>query len=249
MTDNTNTEENMNTTPSWRKLPGPWQDEASEASWYNHGLRCYITRPVPEMGHWCGYVDIPKGHPWFGMSYDDIDDKLVTIDVHIHGGLTYADDAQGYWRVGFDCAQAGDMVPGLDWQRDSDYIYRTQEWVINQTEKLAAGISSGFEDTLTGDPDADRWPKGEEPSPIPHISKRDADTIREAQDRVDTLRITVNRKRKHVWSLSAALSLDEVPYGLRSGLLDMLEDMTDELKDDESALNYAETQLRLVTPY
>lgn len=246
----TNTEENMNqNTPSWRNEPGPWDGESDGASWFSHGMRCFMVRPNPELGHWCGYVDIPKGHPWFGAHDDAINDKLSFIDVHIHGGLTYADEVEGCWRVGFDCAHSCDLVPG---HPGLGGVYRTEGWVRAETTKLAAGIAFGFEDTnepaFDAD-DTDRWPKGEEPSPIPHISERDADIIREAQERLDTLRTTIKRKRKHVWSLSAALSLDEVPYGLRSGLLDMLEDMTDELKDDESALNYAEIQLRLVTPY
>lgn len=61
------------------------------------------------IGFRCGYVRIPKGHPWHGKSYDE-------INARVHGGLTFsepdvpcdkggADDA---WWLGFDCSHHGD---------------------------------------------------------------------------------------------------------------------------------------------
>lgn len=61
------------------------------------------------LGYRCGYVRVPKGHPWHGKDYD-------SIAADAHGGLTFAepdkechgpgeDDA---WWVGFDCAHLGD---------------------------------------------------------------------------------------------------------------------------------------------
>lgn len=60
-------------------------------------------------GSRCGYIRIPKGHPWHGIHYNN-------IDADVHGGLTFAeadepcelpgdDDA---WWIGFDCAHLGD---------------------------------------------------------------------------------------------------------------------------------------------
>ncbi len=49
------------------------------------------------LGHLCGYLKVPDGHPWLGLSYSD-------IDCCVHGGLTFKEDN---W-VGFDCAHAGD---------------------------------------------------------------------------------------------------------------------------------------------
>lgn len=62
-------------------------------------------------GYRCGYVRVPKGHPWHGADYND-------LNVDCHGGVTFveedepcgkggADDA--YW-VGFDCAHSGDAA-------------------------------------------------------------------------------------------------------------------------------------------
>lgn len=34
------------------------------------------------MGHLCGYIGVPKGHPWYGKDHD-------MIEANVHGGLTY----------------------------------------------------------------------------------------------------------------------------------------------------------------
>lgn len=51
------------------------------------------------MGYRCGYVGIPKGHPWYGKGYDELCPE-------VHGGLTYADlsEDESVWWMGFDCA-------------------------------------------------------------------------------------------------------------------------------------------------
>ncbi len=63
-----------------------------------------------------GYVAIPKGHPMFGMDYDNIHQNF---DVDVHGGLTFAtliakkdkrfpDEFIGMWVIGFDCNHYND---------------------------------------------------------------------------------------------------------------------------------------------
>ena len=60
-------------------------------------------------GYRCGYVRVPKGHPWHGSDNEE-------VPAIMHGGCTFAeadvscdkpgdDDA---WWIGFDCAHAGD---------------------------------------------------------------------------------------------------------------------------------------------
>jgi hypothetical protein len=49
------------------------------------------------MGHRCGYVTVPDGHPCAGKDYNE-------LNVDVHGGLTYALDNQ----FGFDCAHLYD---------------------------------------------------------------------------------------------------------------------------------------------
>lgn len=64
-----------------------------------------------DIGFRTGYIRVPKGHPWFHKSYDD-------IDCDVHGGLTYSDKgppgkipkfSYGWW-VGFDCGHAYDCA-------------------------------------------------------------------------------------------------------------------------------------------
>jgi hypothetical protein len=98
-----------------------WKDEPSHEDFEAHGLKCRIRR-VSWSGHLCGYVGVPKTHPWFGKGYDadvpasrallerPIDvDKIGAINllcagepteeatrivllIDVHGGLTYADE-------------------------------------------------------------------------------------------------------------------------------------------------------------
>lgn len=113
---------------------GPWTTEPDKAQWVDPdtGLDCLIVRN--RGGALCGYVGVPVEHPAFGQDYND-------VDVHVHGGLTYADTCQQegeagepsggichvplpgrpheiYW-LGFDCAHAWDLSPGMrDWERE-----------------------------------------------------------------------------------------------------------------------------------
>jgi hypothetical protein len=78
------------------------------------------------LGYRCGYICIPKGHPWFSKDYDD-------IDAFVHGGLTFAryDDEDSYW-IGFDCAHYNDAPDPLlpaTYRLHSDGVVRTQEYV------------------------------------------------------------------------------------------------------------------------
>lgn len=66
---------------------------------------------VGPLAHRCGYVRVPKGHPWHGKDY-------YSIEASVHGGLTFAEADMpcgkggaddGYW-VGFDCAHCGDRA-------------------------------------------------------------------------------------------------------------------------------------------
>jgi len=92
------------------------------------------------MGHHCGYVAIPKSHPWFGKDYSDKVsvpkevisretniDKIgvlnllcadeptedtceIVLAVDVHGGITYAEPEGEQWVFGFDCAHFGDAL-------------------------------------------------------------------------------------------------------------------------------------------
>jgi hypothetical protein len=118
-----------------------------------YGFPCLIHRAP--LGHWCGYVAVPPGHPWHGKDiWCSSDDG---IDAPVHGGLTYADKCSGeichvakpgepddVWWLGFDCAHSGDLCPGtraslLQCGVDAfGYeVYRDISYVTAETQRLA----------------------------------------------------------------------------------------------------------------
>ena len=91
-----------------------------------HGLR--ILGIARHMGWRCGYVRIPRSHPFYGM--DDRDEELWTIPVH--GGFTFAGralDDSGWW-LGFDCMHLGDgpdtdlIIDELRKAHYMEYLYK-----------------------------------------------------------------------------------------------------------------------------
>jgi hypothetical protein len=111
--------------------PGPWQDEPDKIQWIDEatGLDCLIHRG--SIGALCGYVGVPKGHPAYGVGYDDV--KVAGEWPDVHGGLTYADRCQetddesdgichvpepgrphDVWWLGFDCGHSGDICPKIE---------------------------------------------------------------------------------------------------------------------------------------
>jgi hypothetical protein len=105
------------------------------------GLQCMTT--ISPMGIPCGYVGLPKEHPYFGKHYDDIE------NIEVHGGLTFSgyweeiDDKELYW-YGFDCGHAWDM--DMDYSRGQQmgghsiplyHSNKSSEFVEEQTRRLA----------------------------------------------------------------------------------------------------------------
>lgn len=87
-----------------------------------------------------GYVQLPTGHPWQGLGYDE-------MPVEVHGGLTFQ---SGRW-IGFDTAHAGDC-----WGTEYDshglsdrlsYVAWARTWdlsdVIEETRRLADAVLAG----------------------------------------------------------------------------------------------------------
>jgi hypothetical protein len=136
---------------------GPWDAEPeNRVEWRHEGVPCLLVRH-PRYGHWCGYAAVEPGHPWHGKDYDD-------VPVDVHGGLTYADkcgaipavchvpqpgEPDDVWWLGFDCAHARDMSPGMwgpgMWWRVSDEVYRDQRYVQQQTDALAEQVIAARE--------------------------------------------------------------------------------------------------------
>jgi hypothetical protein len=66
----------------------------------------------------------------------------VGLCFDVHGGLTYAQEKNGFWRFGFDCAHAGDHAPYRgDEPRHGD-VYRDEAFVTAETESLARQLKA-----------------------------------------------------------------------------------------------------------
>ena len=88
--------------------PGEWVDEPDVFRFEHAGFSCWALRicawdgPKQDylaLGHWCGYVMIPKDHPWHGMDFF----KPDLPDISVHGGITFCkfNDKNEFW-IGFD---------------------------------------------------------------------------------------------------------------------------------------------------
>jgi hypothetical protein len=145
---------------------GPWDGEPDKVQWPDEatGLPCLAVRHK-RLGHWCGYVGVAEGHPWYRVDYDD-----TGVDVDVHGGLTFAEmclpdadesrdichvpaagEPDHVWWLGFDCAHGRDWSPGdaarageedCPWTRFVVQEYRTLGYVQQQCAKLAAQIKA-----------------------------------------------------------------------------------------------------------
>ncbi len=81
------------------------------------GLLCRFLRHP--LGFVCGYVGVPRNHPFFGDEYH------AHEELEVHGGLTFSGELFGreLWWFGFDCGHARDMLPdggALDWMLTDD---------------------------------------------------------------------------------------------------------------------------------
>lgn len=97
----------------------------------SHGLNCLSL--YVNSSHWCGYVEVPEGHPAWGRSE-------VENDMSVHGGITWsrgispqAIETDSWW-FGFDCAHAGDVTAYFSGPND---VYRTEEYVMAECKSLA----------------------------------------------------------------------------------------------------------------
>lgn len=107
------------TTP-WGPWPaGPWSEEPDDVDGVDPATGYVYALRRNDFGFWCGYVCLPRRHPWHGRHYED--PKLPEFPVH--GGLTFSDswiarsgpraDTEGAWWLGFDCGHGFDVVPAF----------------------------------------------------------------------------------------------------------------------------------------
>lgn len=111
-----------------------WMYELDYLEFKYKGYNCKIRR-VEHVRHLCGYVLLPKEHYLYGKEYCD-------IDIDCHGGLSYSEKENEYWVIGFDCAHACDLIPGLHEKAKSGSfgIYRNMGYVKSELRKIVNQI-------------------------------------------------------------------------------------------------------------
>ena len=123
---------------SWPE--GAWTKEPDAVVFQHRGFWCAVARHARQ-GNLVGYVRVPKGHPWYGVSDSQLYDAGANPDVH--GGLTYTaigeDGDDAGWFLGFDCAHLGDFSPNPAYQFGSlsDGVYRDVGYVYEECLSLA----------------------------------------------------------------------------------------------------------------
>jgi len=122
------------------ETPGPWDDEPDADDFKACGLKCVMSRH-PVMGHWCGHVGVPPGHPCFGK------DKSELANFDVHGGITFFGEEVagnvGRWWFGFNCGHLRDLSPGLDVEYHRPYeTYRDYSYVRAECERLSCQLAA-----------------------------------------------------------------------------------------------------------
>lgn len=123
------------------------------------------------MGHRCGYVGIPKGHPWFNLDTQHIGDNDACYvcgreapeewrgNIKVHGGLSWGKIEGDTYVVGFACDTTSDLAdPALNREkgkRDADDYQRlpqswersvkTTEFCVDECKKLCQAIQAKWE--------------------------------------------------------------------------------------------------------
>ncbi|GIV86118.1 MAG: hypothetical protein KatS3mg054_0147 [Chloroflexus sp.] len=131
-----------------RKLRELVKEEGREHQFSHCGLACYIRRHVYH-GYWQGFVRVSFNHPWFGKRPNELPDTSSIV----HGGITYADNCiipfnfnesigkvdRSVWWFGWNAGHKGDLA--LSYVRLGG-VYRTKEFALEQTKKLAEFLHS-----------------------------------------------------------------------------------------------------------
>lgn len=123
----------------WAVGSEPWANEPDREEWTSAGgSRCVVRRL--DMGCWAGYIAIDLGHPWHGLTWEE-------VPAVVHGGCTHtgplgALEPSSQWWIGFDCCHGGDLVPALMGMLPPSVLrgveYRDLAYVRKETSELAA---------------------------------------------------------------------------------------------------------------
>lgn len=94
--------------------------------------------------HPCAYVELPKGHKYYGKSYDDVDD----IDISCHGGITFSsygmfsdnnpNHRNGFW-IGWDYDHISDYnsIRARYYTTECSYVKKwTTEEILGEVKNV-----------------------------------------------------------------------------------------------------------------
>lgn len=141
-------------------VAGPWDDEPDEWHGEFHGLKVRAVRHSV-FGSWLGYVLLPRGHPQYGLPYNEIEADGATYAEHgaHQDNLELMEKSlqdEEVWEVGFDCGHAWDYQPGMT--RFNEVMgleplgkienYKTLEYVKKRLEEMAAQLSTKKSDQI-----------------------------------------------------------------------------------------------------
>lgn len=116
------------------------KQEGDYKKFTHKGLLCEIVRNG-DMGNLCGYVYIPKYSKLCNFEEHE-------LPVRPHGGVTFTSMTDDGFKVGFDCAHSGDLVPrmvmlerkiGMSPLGGQD-IYRDMKYVEKEVRQMADDI-------------------------------------------------------------------------------------------------------------
>ena len=92
--------------------------------------------------HPCAYIELPKGHKYYGKDYDD-------IPIDCHGGLTYSSEGilpsssiyhrDGYW-IGWDYAHLGDYCGWFNVFDNTGKKWTTEE-ILQEVKEVIEQLS------------------------------------------------------------------------------------------------------------
>lgn len=108
------------------------QSWSGKENYFLMGMDSYST------SYYCGYVAVPKGHPFCQKNCLDL-----ALSLSVHGGITFSqmitpksqilNDLEGEFVIGFDCKHFGDTIEKCN----AEYVKRELERLVDQLIKAA----------------------------------------------------------------------------------------------------------------
>ena len=122
-----------------------WENEPNRKEFEYKGFKCLVRRTPNDLGHLCGYIELPKDCELKNASYDD-------IGISVHGGLTFQGQLQGETKdryfLGFDCAHGGDLIPAIHRHgiaSHKDDTYKNMAYVEKEIKSMVDQLSEGVD--------------------------------------------------------------------------------------------------------